>query len=320
MTTQSPSPESQIGQLLSRTGHLLLILFAALVAFDSVPVRLLQPDWILAFSATTSNTVAIPLLGLGLVQLAGHLAPTTQLKTQRRAALLAGLLALVFLLIQPLLIVASYKAGVNLSISNRRQAAAIEERGNTLVDAVKTATTFGQVQSRMAALQGPPILDESSTIPLPTLKQELLKSINSSQAILIARSKESTSQVLPQIYRQVARSAILCLIGSLGFSLLAWDPVRNRNLVFSYLGSIGIGGLTPASLAKRLGEATIGLRNSLRRTANENLKRRNARKLEQERKRQQENQKRDAKRREQERRKRLERFDRQRRQGSDSEQ
>jgi hypothetical protein len=199
------------------------------------------------------------------VQLAGHLAPTPELKTQRRAALLAALLALVFLLIQPLLVVASYKAGVNLSISNRRQAAAIEERGNTLVDAVKTATTFGQVQSRMAALQGPPILDESSTIPLPTLKQELLKSINSSQAILIARSKESTSQVLPQIYRQAARSAILCLIGSLGFSLLAWDPVRKRNLVFSYLGSIGIGGLTPASLAKSLGEATTKLRNHLRR-------------------------------------------------------
>lgn len=309
-------PESTIGRLLSQTGHLLVLLFAASIAFDAFPVRLFQPTWILAFSTTASNFVTIPLLGLGFVHLAGHLAPTTQLKSQQRAARLAALLAVVFLLIQPLLVIAVYKSGINLTTENQRQAAAIKAKFSSLTDATMTATTFDQVQSRMSALQGPPILDESRSVPLPVLKQEILKSINNSQTILLDRLQQSRAQALPQIYRQIARSSLLSLIGSLGFAFLAWDPVRNRNLVFSYLGSIGIGGLTPASLAKGLGEATSKLRNQLRRKAKENLKRRNARQLQQELKRQQDKQKRDAKRREQERRKRLERFVRQSRQDS----
>lgn len=296
-------PDSHVGQLLSRLGQLLVVLFAVSVVFDTYPVRLLQPDWILAFTATASNFVTIPLLGLGLVHLAGHIAPTTQLKPQRRAARLATLLALLFLLIQPLLAVATYKSGVNLSINNRQQAAAIKARGDSLVNAVNTATTFGQVQSRMAALQGPPILDESSSVPLPILKKEILKSVSSSQAILLDRLQQAQSAALPQIYKQIARSSLLALIGTLGFALLSWDPLRKKNLVLTYLGSIGIGGLTPASIAKRLAEVTAGLRSGLRRALKGNIKWRQARKLEQERRRLQNKKKQEAKRREQERRK-----------------
>lgn len=276
MTSKSLLPGSHVGQMLGRLAQLLLILFAVTVAFDAYPLRLLQPDWILAFSATASNFLVIPWLGLGMAHLAGHIAPTTQRKLQRRAARLAALLALLFLLIQPLLAVAAYQSGVNLSSNNRQQAAAIQARGDSLVNAVTTATSFGQIQSRMTALQGPPILDESSSVPLPLLKRELLKSINDSQTTLLARLRVSSANVLPQLYKQVARTSVLSLIGALGFALLAWDPLRTKNIVFSYLASLGLPGLAPIPLRNRLRQATTKFRRMLRRRFKEATRRRRA--------------------------------------------
>jgi hypothetical protein len=48
------------------------------------------------------------------------------------------------------------------------------------------------------------------------------------------------------------RTSAICLIGVAGFSLLARNPNTEKNILFLYLKSIGIFGITPSSLYKSL--------------------------------------------------------------------
>ena len=229
---------------------MLLLFFGAVVLFDVLPPKLLQPDWILNFAVTLSNTLSIPIVGIILINLANYVAPKEHVKLQLRVARLAALLALLFLLIQPMLAFAVWKNARDLTSYNKEQINSIQVKGTQLTEAISKSATFEELRDRMARLQGPQIPDQARAIALPALKKQLLQAVRAAQAAFPTRLNTPTSEGYKEIYKRIARTSVLSLIGSIGFGLLAWNPITDKNILLLYLQSIGLFGITPASLYK----------------------------------------------------------------------
>lgn len=236
--------------MLARSGLVLLALFGVVVLFDVLPPKILQPDWILTFALTVSNTLSIPFVGIVLITLARYVAPLEHAKLQLRVARLSALLALLFLLIQPMLGFAVWKNIRDLGEYNKEQIQLIQAKGAQLNAAIQSAATFEELQASMAKLRGPAIPDQARSIPLQTLKKQLVDSVKNAQASFPGRLNTPTSQSYRDIYKRIARTSAMSLLGMLGFGLLAWNPNTDRNILLVYLQSIGLFGITPASLYK----------------------------------------------------------------------
>lgn len=226
------------------------MLFGVVVLFDVLPPKILQPDWILTFANTFSNTLSIPFVGIVLINLAGYVAPQENGKLQLRVARFSALLALLFLLIQPMLGFAIWKNIRDLGAYNKEQIQLIQAKGAQLNSAIQKASTFEELQTSMARLQGPAIPDQARSIPLPTLKKQLVDSVRNAQASFPGRLNTPTSQSYRDIYKRIARTSAMSLLGMIGFGLLAWNPNTDRNILLVYLQSIGLFGITPESLYK----------------------------------------------------------------------
>ncbi|MFN9621792.1 MAG: hypothetical protein ACK587_02990 [Cyanobacteriota bacterium] len=237
-----------LSRLLARIGLILLILFGVIVVFDVSPPKILQPDWILNSAVVLSNTASIPLVGIVLVHLANQFAPQENGKLALRVGRLSALLALLFVLIQPMLAFAVWRNFRDLRDYNEDQIRIIQRKGEELKQAIKNSATFEQLQANMARLQGPPIPDQARSIGLGELRRQLLTSVSAAQASFPSRLTTPTSEAYKEIYKKIGRASILSLIGSIGFALLAWNPMAEKNIVLLYLQSVGIFGITPLSL------------------------------------------------------------------------
>ena len=236
--------------MLARSGLVLLLFFGALVLFDILPPKLLQPDWILNFAVILSNTVSIPIVGIILINLANYVAPKEHVKLQLRAARLAALLALLFVLLQPMLAFAVWKNARDLTSYNKEQITSIQVKGAQLTQAIRNSATFEELRDRMARLQGPQIPEQARAIALPALKKQLLGSVRAAQSSFPSRLNTPTSEGYREVYKRIARTSVLSLLGSIGFGLLAWNPITDKNILLTYLQSIGLFGITPVSLYK----------------------------------------------------------------------
>jgi hypothetical protein len=243
---------ASLSRLFARSGILLLVLYTAVVAFDVLPPKLLQPDWLLNFAATLSNYVSIPLVGLALIHLAAYLRAPALGQFQLRFSRLAALLALLFLLIQPMLVFAVIKNRADLIENNSKQIKFIKAKGAQLRKSIKESVTFEELQVGMAKLQGPAIPEQARFMPLPELKKQLMASVNDAETIFPTRLLQPDSEAYKQVYKGLARTSVVGFLGFIGFSLMAWNPVTDKNMIFSYFGSIGFFGFKPANLKQRL--------------------------------------------------------------------
>jgi len=238
----------QLAKILSRLGLVFLALFAVLMAVDSLPLKLLEPDWILNTSATLVNLVTIPLVGVVLIHLSGYFSPSTHLQLHRRVARLAALLSLLFLLILPMLGLAVVRNARNLDAANQRTLQAISKKGSDLRQAVQSASSFTELKMQMQRLNGPQIGTEAQSIPLPELKKQLLQILGRAEAAVPTQMIQANSPSLLPVYKRVFRTSLLSLVGAIGFGLLAWDPVKKQNIFLEYVKSFKLFGASPGSL------------------------------------------------------------------------
>ncbi len=246
---QAPLNSTTFSRLLARSGVILIILFAGVVLFDVFPPKLLQPDWLLNFGVTLSNTLSIPLVGIVLVHIASFIDLQACNKLTLRVARFSALLALLFLLVQPMLAFALWKNFRDLNVYNREQMNIIATKGQDLTQAIQNSVTFEELQTKMSRLQGPNIPDQARSLPLPELKKQLLFSIKSAQEAFSSRLATPTSEAYKEIYKRLARTSFLTLIGSVGFALLARNPTTEKNILLLYLKSIGLFGITPSTVS-----------------------------------------------------------------------
>ncbi|MEB3318425.1 MAG: hypothetical protein VKO39_09855 [Cyanobacteriota bacterium] len=251
---------TSFSRVLARSGLILIALFLVVVLFDVLPLKLLQPDWILNFAVTLSNTISIPFVGVLLINLANYVAPKEHIKLQLRIARFSALLALLFLLIQPMLAFAVYRNIRDLADYNKQQITIIQNKGSQLIQTIRNSATFEELQANMAQLQGPAIPDQARSIGLPTLKKQVLEAVRAAQESFPGRLNTPTSPAYKEVYKRIARTSAISIVATIGFGLLAWNPITDKNIVLHYLQSIGIFGITPASIYKSLKSMLSGYR------------------------------------------------------------
>ena len=238
----------QLARIFSRLGLVFLVLFAVLNGVDALPVRLLDPDWILSVAAALANTVTIPLVAIAFIHFSGYLSSSTHQNLQRRAARLAALLALLFLITLPMLGFAVIRNARNLQASNQQTLQAVSKKGSELRRAVQEASSFADLKAEMQRLGGPQIGQDAAAVPLPELKKQLLAVLARAQAAIPARLIDPNSPQLIPVYRRVFRTSLLAILSTIAFALLAWDPVKAKNIFIDSLTSFKLFGVAPGSL------------------------------------------------------------------------
>ncbi|MEB3334246.1 MAG: hypothetical protein VKP70_04605 [Cyanobacteriota bacterium] len=241
-----------LSRLLSTVGLLLIIIYGVVAVFDVLPVKLLQPEWILNFTSTLCNFVTVPLFGIALIHLTGFFASSKQTRLQVRVARLSAVLAILFLLMQPMLAFAVRKNAIDLAIYNAEQISIINRKGAQLTKAISMSASFDELQASMLQLQGPALPDQARSVPLPELKKRTLEAIKTAQASYPGRLTTTRSPAYADVYKRIARTSILALLACIGFSVLAWNPVSEKNILLSYFQSIGLFGITSLSIYKGL--------------------------------------------------------------------
>jgi hypothetical protein len=88
--------------------------------------------------------------------------------------------------------------------------------------------------------------------PLPELKKQLITSIHEAEAIFPTRLLQPDSEAYKQVYKGLARTSVLGFLGFIGFSLMAWNPVTDKNMIFSSFGSIRFAGFKAANLKRNV--------------------------------------------------------------------
>ncbi|MEI6029984.1 MAG: HpsJ family protein [Synechococcaceae cyanobacterium ELA739] len=230
----------KLASSLLNLAYALFAVFLVVIVVDSFPIRLLDPDWILTVSATLVNVVTIPLVGLGLVHLAVHIASESRYQLiQRRLSRLASWAAVGFFLILPLLALLTFLNGLKIEKTNALQKDQIELKAKQIRKAVVDAQTPKELQSAMVALQGPRIESADFNQPLPQIKQQILAVVNQAKASFLLQQKGPYDKQYLPVFKQVLRIALLSLVSGFGFAALAWNPKTDRTLLGAWIEAFG---------------------------------------------------------------------------------
>ena len=247
-STSLPSPEKvaapagvnqyigdKSARLILASSYALFAIFAVVNCFDSLPVRLLDPVWIITASYSLANSVSIPIAGVGLAHVAAALAPLDTTIEQRRRLIsrLSALAALGFLLMLPLLGFATWRGIANVNLAAKLSTDAFNRAAGKLLGAIDQSSSPQDLQKKMVSLQGPQISDRDLERPLAELKQTQKQIIELSVQNSINQIPRPTSENFIPLYRQALRSALLSLVGSIAFAALAWDPLKQQSLLSS---------------------------------------------------------------------------------------
>ena len=224
---------AQSARMILATSFGLFAIYAVIVCFDSFPLRLLDPLWIITTSSSLANSVSLPLAGVGLTHIAAALAPVDITIFQRRRFIsrLSALAALGFLLIMPLLGFATWRGISNVKQGAKLQAVAVNRAEAKLFEAIDQASSPQDLQKRMVALQGPPINDRDLVRPLAELKQTQKKIIKQVVLNIINQIPSPTSETYKPLYMQALRTLSIALVSSLSFAALAYDPIKQQTLL-----------------------------------------------------------------------------------------
>ena len=238
---QSPKPSvrddisNSVSLILSNLATGLFALYLIFVISDILPIRLLDPLWMITLASSLCNTSSIALSGLGLVHLASALNPSSLPLHSRRifCSRLAAWVALGFLMLLPLIGYANWRGIRNIELTNKANINAINAKANQLKDQIIQASTQRDLQERMAKFQGPALPNESLTMPLEQLKRQSLAVVQSSaKAFQMKTLGPFTEQYMP-IYKQSLRAAAISLIVALCFAAGAWNPRTNTTALNS---------------------------------------------------------------------------------------
>ncbi|MEB3303990.1 MAG: hypothetical protein VKK99_05285 [Cyanobacteriota bacterium] len=212
----------QVADSIQWIAYALMLVFLVQVIAALFPVALLQPEWMLRFSAAIRGTASLPLLGVGLLMLAnlidGDVQPASnQLPKIRQIATLA---ALGFLLLIPLQSYGTVRA-INGQVEERQ---AELKKVVSAVGQLQNATTELELRRALLAIPGG---EQLARRPLgadvPTVKNFLLERIKATISRLENDLKESKSNALQRIILPLFRDGFLSLAYSLGFAAIGYN-------------------------------------------------------------------------------------------------
>ena len=218
---------------LSVVALVLFVLFTTFVAGALWPVQLLNPLWQLRLAGSLVNGAPFALLGLALLQIAVELGPHDPLLQcrQRLCSQLAVAVALGFLLLVPLQVVAGLQQSRAATSVQHFRITGAERRLMALRQAVASATNNEEINQRLQRLQGPVLGPADIAQPLPLLKAQV-GTVLDQAALQIARERQAAPPADPwRLLPELARNGIACLALALGFAALAVRPGSDDSLL-----------------------------------------------------------------------------------------
>lgn len=223
---------TQLSRLFLTAAYALFALFVIATLVDAMPPALLDSGWIVTTAASLVNFVTLPLVGLLFVHLAAYFTPSpTYQAIQARTSRWAGIAALGFLLLAPLLVALVIHNSQTIAGTNAKARLQLNAQSNQLRRAVSQARNPAELQAAMVALKGPTLDNAALARPLPSLQKELIATIETTKDRYLSQLKGPYSPQNWPILKVVLRSFVQCIIAGLAFAALAWSPLTNSSLL-----------------------------------------------------------------------------------------
>jgi hypothetical protein len=208
-----------VSNLLATMATGLLLVFAASVIVDGLPIQLLNPNWQMRTIARLLATSSLALVGFGLLHIAALINPSNlPLKARvSKARHIAVAVTIGFLLLIPLQGFATWRT---FSLANQNEQMQVKAANKTLTPIkreVNEATSTEDLQKRLLALKQVNVQIQPSDLstPLPELKKDIL--INLERAENIMKNKISESRPI-QIWA-ATQAGLRVILASLGYAL-----------------------------------------------------------------------------------------------------
>ena len=219
--------------MLSDGALALFITYLILVAFDALPARLLDPAWMLNLALSLSGNMAIPLAALVFIHVAAWMTPMNNAIQARRNFFgsIARWAMLGFLLLIPLIGYATWAGSNAIKIQNEFQNNAAQKASENLIKFIGAATSPGELQAGLIALNGPNIPNQSLNQPLPLLKKQALLIVNESYKSFQLGAKNRGSEQFIPLFVQALKALLLSAVGALASAALSWNPLKQQSML-----------------------------------------------------------------------------------------
>ena len=219
--------------MLSDGALALFITYLILVAFDALPPRFLDPAWILSLALSLSGNMAIPLAALAFIHVAAWMTPMNNSIQARRNFFgsIARWAMLGFLFLIPLIGYATWAGSNAIKIQNEIQRNTAKNTNDNLVKFIGQATSPGELQAGLIALNGPNIPNQLLDKPLPLLKKQALLIVSQSyKSFLLGVKNRGSEQFIP-LYVQALKALLLSIIGAVASAALSWNPLKQQSML-----------------------------------------------------------------------------------------
>ena len=219
--------------MLSDGALALFITYLILVAFDALPPRFLDPAWILSLALSLSGNMAIPLAALAFIHVAAWMTPMNNSIQARRNFFgsIARWAMLGFLFLIPLIGYATWAGSNAIKIQNEIQRNTAKNTNDNLVKFIGQATSPGELQAGLIALNGPNIPNQLLDKPLPLLKKQALLIVSQSyKSFLLGVKNQGSEQFIP-LYVQALKALLLSIIGAVASAALSWNPLKQQSML-----------------------------------------------------------------------------------------
>ena len=232
---------SQVADSMQWVAYALILVFVAQVLTAAFPLALIQPQWMVRFSASLRGTASLPLIALVLLMLAnlidgGVLPSSNHLRLLRRIALAV---AIGFLLLIPVQTYGSVVGIGNQVREGRTQLNALVSAANQ----IQKATSEAQLREAIRLLPGG---EQLATRPLgadlQTIKTGLLGRLRPTVKRLENQLKDNQDKALQNTILPLVRDGLICVAYALGFAGMAsggkGKPTLLRRLLKPYSASL----------------------------------------------------------------------------------
>jgi hypothetical protein len=219
--------------LLATIGTVLLVAFAVTVSLVFLPPKLLDPDWHWQVHGALIANAPLAVLGLALFQLAGYLDPGNARLSNRATRLRswAGAVALGFLLLVPLELMALVRGVGRLSRNNSRELRQLTANFDRVRRDVQAARDPLELQRRLppsvALAFGPGALQQ----PLPQLKTQIFSLVGEAQQRANARLAPPTPTTLWPLLQRSLRVLLLAPVYAVAFAAMAFQRESQVSLL-----------------------------------------------------------------------------------------
>jgi hypothetical protein len=190
---------AQSARFLGLLGLCLPALFVVSVLVVMLPLRILDPGWQLRLIAILVERGPLALLGVAMSYISTVMDPgDVKLRARRNALVRFTKLAVIgYLLVIPLQLSAVWRSTVVLSQQQNSKVSHAQQNLKLMRQQIEVATSFNDIQTRLAAIQAPNLPIESATLfkPLPQIKAALLSEVDQAERMIERQSEASNRPV-----------------------------------------------------------------------------------------------------------------------------